>query len=131
MKLRNATRSEQTIAVWGNVPAIYIHADRLSATPFLATFFVEAPLPGFDQHPAYLQNFRRNHPEFVVFVKNGPEGKCDAQNIDLPSAFWRFTALQEILKADYEVVEDAAAYTLFHRRPIASAASHSLRALAN
>ncbi len=120
VSLRARTMPEDTVFLWGNVPAFYLEADRRSPSRFFHSIYLSIDWPGLGTHPQFLADLTAHEPKFFVVNKSGAMGSpCPFSQLDYYAAFRRFAELQRFLEAEYVVEQDTPHYTLYRRKDVA------------
>lgn len=114
MLIQQRTNREDRIFVWGNVPALYIHADRQAACRFLPTAYLSLHVPGLDYRSVCLQELQARRPRMFVLIHRGPitPGLPDSM-----TSFDSFPELQAFVRSHYLPGEQHKHYVLFERKP--------------
>lgn len=112
--LKERTAPEETIFVWGNVPALYIHADRRAGCRFLPTAFLSVDVPGLEYHDSCLDELLRNRPAFIVLV---PDGPVTPGTDDSWTSYEDFPGLVNLVETAYDLEEQGPLYHLYRRKP--------------
>lgn len=114
MLIQQRTSREDRIFVWGNVPALYVHADRRAACRFLPTAYLSVHVPGLDYRSICLQELRAYRPRIFVLIRRGPitPGLPDSM-----TSFESFPELQAFVHSHYLPGEQHERYVLFERKP--------------
>lgn len=114
--LRQRTSPEDRIQVWGNVPAIYVHAQRRASSRFFYALPVAGAWEGLDFRQLFLQEFTENKPAYFILVKAEPRRHCPATYIDEWADFQNFEALKQKVQTEYEVEDQSEACCVVFRR---------------
>lgn len=113
LAIKERTAPDETIFVWGNVPALYVHADRRAACRFLPTAFLSIEVPGLDYRGICLDDLARNRPIYIVLA---PQGPVTPGLDDTMTSFEAFPDLVSLVAAEYELQERNELYLLYRRK---------------
>jgi hypothetical protein len=111
--IRSATTPGQTITVWGPEVSIYLHSQRRSATRFPNSFMLHVEWQGDDLRRTFLEDFRAHPPEVFVAQKIG--GARCYWYVKPPDALHSFSALQDILRAEYVPLLETEGFVVLRR----------------
>jgi hypothetical protein len=112
-RLERLTRPEDKIHVWGNSPSIYVYSNRKPVTRFITHFLADEPFTRLGFRAEILEAIRRSKPAYFI-LERLPNGPTD---FPMPfSTYSVFPELQELVRADYEAVEDSKFFQVFRRK---------------
>jgi len=74
--IRNHSQNGDRIFVWGDVPVIYLMAERPSASRFIVTRLLERDWQGVGLRSAFLADLRRAPPRYVVMIHRSDDAVC-------------------------------------------------------
>jgi hypothetical protein len=111
--LQRHTSPEETIVVWGNVPDIYLRAERKAATRFLCTGYLAMTTHGVNYRKVFQEELRKNNPAYFMLVK---QSSLTPGLPDSLTSFQEFGELRTWLASGYEVEMNTEQYTLFRRK---------------
>jgi 4-amino-4-deoxy-L-arabinose transferase-like glycosyltransferase len=114
--LREHTAPSEPLYVWGNVPEIYILAERKAATRFSYALFLAKDWDGVDLRALFLSEFKSNLPRYFVLIKRQPPLACAAATrSDEWESFQRFAALKSIVEGNYQLEMEGELYLVYRR----------------
>ncbi len=110
--IRERTQPNERIFVWGNAPAVYVHADRRAACRFLPTAYLSLRSKDFDFQKTCLEELRANSPTYFVLITHGSitPGLPDA----LPM-LEEFGELKQFVREGYHYEHHGERYVLYRR----------------
>ena len=116
--LRERTAPGERIFVWGNIPVVYLYAERKAASRFLSTYFLSVLWRRVDYRPIFLGEFTANEPVYFVLMKEPPYPHCfDQEEGGSLGGFERFTALTKIVEEDFTIEKTESDYVVYRRKP--------------
>ena len=117
--LRPHTSPDETVFVWGDVPGIYIYAERKSSSRFIAAYFVATHWEGLDFQRIFMKEFTSRPPRFFVLWKDDLNSECSSILINYRETLREFGALQKIVDAQYVVDQTTDHYVLYRQKVLA------------
>ncbi|MBI3663582.1 MAG: glycosyltransferase family 39 protein [Acidobacteria bacterium] len=114
--LRERTKPDDQIFVWGNVPALYLYAERRSCSRFIFSYFLSLQWKRVNYQPAFLAELRAGKPRYFVLIKEGKPNACSGHEIGALEAFERFSELKQIVAGEYETEKETVDYIVYRRR---------------
>lgn len=116
-RLKGQAVPEDTLFVWGNVPAIYVDSGLRCASRFSYVLFPAQRWGGADLRATLWNEIRNHPPAFFVLVKKHPAPVCPAATSrDEWETFMAFPELQQLIARNYALDWEDSNYALYRRK---------------
>jgi hypothetical protein len=114
--VRERTQPGDSIYVWGFDPAIYLLADRPTASRFLFSFPLMSDWTPPEWKVDFVQELARNRPVYFIVERGGTATWIVGYEIDMADYIGWYPTLHQWLEAHYEIETEIGGSILYHRK---------------
>ncbi len=114
--IKKRTNPEDRIFVWGNVPLIYLKAERKSASRFINTGFLSSSWRSINFKKILMDEFEENNPKYFILIKEKGNNACFEIDPGSVIGFQQFHKLKDIIEKNYKIEEESNLYVLYRQQ---------------
>ena len=114
--IRDRTRPNESMYVWGFDPAMYLLAGRPSASRFLLSFPLMSDWAPPRRRSEFIQKLKASRPSYIVVQRGQPGNWIVGHDVDLAEYVDQFPEFRQFLESGYDREDHLVGNEIFRRR---------------